>query len=61
MEDLSLFTSEQILEKVNPFQYDLGSLNGKYCKIFVTKAQISDNIIKAEGVFIINKNYDGDK
>ncbi len=46
-----------ITDKINPFKYELGSLNGKYCKINITKAQISDNIINTEGIFIINKNY----
>ncbi len=51
----------KLTEKVNPFQYEINSINGKYCKIYITKAKISDNIINVEGVLIINKNYYGDK
>ncbi len=50
-----------LIDKINPVTYEINSLNGKYCKIFITKAKISDNIIDTEGVFIINKNYNGEK
>lgn len=50
-----------LTDKINPFKYELSSIKGKYCKIYVTKAKISDNIINTEGIFIINKNYNGGK
>jgi hypothetical protein len=52
---------DSLSDKINPFKYELSSLKGKYCKIYVTKAKISDNIINTEGIFIINKNYNGEK
>jgi len=51
----------QIIEKINPVNYEINALNTKYCKIFITKVKISDNIINTEGVFTIKKNYDGEK
>ncbi|MBQ9245407.1 hypothetical protein IJ182_03970 [bacterium] len=54
-------TLSQITNEINPFKYQLNSFSGKYCKIYITNAKISDNIINTEGVFIINKNYNGEK
>ncbi len=51
----------QIIDMINPVSYETNTLNTKYCKIFITKAKISDNIINTEGVFTIKKNYDGEK
>ena len=55
----SIFSSitNSLTDKINPFKYEMGTLNGKYCKINITKVKISDNIINTEGIFIINKNY----
>ncbi len=43
----------------NPVSITNSALNGKFCKIYILKAKIDGNIIKAEGVFVINKNYGG--
>lgn len=47
------------LNVINPFLYNVNSANGKYAKLFVTKAQISDNIINIEGIVTVKKNYGG--
>lgn len=50
-----------LTDMINPIKYQFNSLNGKFCKIYITKAKISDNIINTEGVFFINKNYTGEQ
>ena len=44
-----------IINEINPISVSTEKLNGKYCKIMVTDAKIDGNIIKADGIFIINK------
>ena len=50
-----------LIDKINPVSYEINQLNTKYCKIYITKAKISDNIINTEGIFTIKKNYNGEK
>lgn len=50
-----------ILQIVNPFAYEVDSINGKYCNIYITKAKISGSILDADGVLTINKNYGGEE
>lgn len=45
------------INNINPIKYEINTFKSKYCKIYITKAKISDNIIETEGIFIINKNY----
>ena len=47
-----------IINQVNPVAFQINSINSKYCKIYITSAKIQGNIIKTEGIFIINKNYE---
>ena len=50
-----------LLQVVNPFAYEIDSINGKYSNIYITKAKISGSILEADGVFTINKNYGGEE
>ena len=50
-----------LLQVVNPFAYEIDSINGKYCNIFITNAKISGSILEADGVLTINKNYGGEE
>lgn len=45
-----------LINQINPIMYEINSANGKFCKLFITKAQIVDNEIRTNGVLIINKN-----
>ncbi len=47
-----------IINQVNPVAFQINSIDSKYCKIYITSAKIEGNIIKTEGIFIINKNYE---
>lgn len=47
-----------IINQVNPVAFQINSIDSKYCKIYITSAKIQGNIIKTEGIFIINKNYE---
>lgn len=48
-----------LINKINPISYETSIINGKFCNIFIKKAQIVDNKINVDGIFIINKNYGG--
>lgn len=48
-----------LADVINPLSYELKSINGKFCKVYITKAKIIDDKIQTEGVFTINKNYGG--
>lgn len=50
-----------LINKINPVSYEINSINTKYCKIDLVGAKISNNRINTNGIFIINKNYDGEK
>ncbi|MCD7879396.1 MAG: hypothetical protein LUG16_05640 [Candidatus Gastranaerophilales bacterium] len=50
-----------LTEKINPISFPAEKLKGKYCKIYISNARIDGSVIKAEGIFIINKNYNGDE
>ncbi len=47
-----------IINQVNPVAFQINSIDSRYCKIYITSAKIQGNIIKTEGIFIINKNYE---
>lgn len=47
-----------IINQINPVAFQIDSINSKYCKIYITSAKIQGNVIKTEGMFIINKNYE---
>ena len=47
-----------IINQINPVAFQINSINSKYCKIYITSAKIQGSIIKTEGIFIINKNYE---
>ena len=44
----------------NPISITNSLLNGKFCNIYITKAKIMDDVIKSEGILLINKNYGGE-
>lgn len=46
-----------VINNINPITYETESINSKYCKIYITNAKVTENAIKTEGIFIINKNY----
>lgn len=48
-----------VIDAINPLTYELNSVNGKFCNVYLTSAKIVGNEIKAEGVLKINKNYGG--
>lgn len=48
-----------VLNILNPLLYNINAVNGKYCNVTVTNAQISDNIINVNGIITVNKNYGG--
>lgn len=48
---------KNILNKINPIEFKNEYINNKYCKIYIKHAKIEDNIIKINGIFIINQNY----
>ena len=48
-----------VIEAINPFVYELNSINGKFCNISVTNAKIVGDSIKVDGILRINKNYGG--
>lgn len=50
-----------ILQVINPFEYEIKSINGKYCNIYMTNAKITGSILEADGVLTINKNYGGEE
>ena len=43
----------------HPISIANSALDNKFCKIYISKAKISGNIIKSEGVFVIKKDYGG--
>ncbi len=45
--------------KKNPIAITNSALDSKFCKIYISQAKITGNAIKAEGIFIINKDYGG--
>ncbi len=47
-----------IINCLNPIAFEFNSFKSKYLKINVTEAKITGNIIEANGIFIINRNYD---
>ncbi len=49
-----------ILNTTNPISYETSMINGKFCKIYIRKAEIIDDKINIDGIFIINKNYGGE-
>ena len=50
-----------LINKINPISYEIDSINTKYCKIYLKGIKIQNNKIDVSGIFIINKNYNGDK
>ncbi len=50
-----------VIESINPIEYNIDSINGKYCKAEIISAEIRDNKIEIQGIFRINKNIGGDK
>lgn len=48
-----------LMSKINPISFETSAMNGKFCKIFIKKAEIIDDKINIDGIFIINKNYGG--
>lgn len=49
-----------LLTLINPISYETSMINGKFCKIFIKKAEIVNDKINIDGIFIINKNYGGE-
>jgi hypothetical protein len=45
-----------LINKINPFDFEKSALNGKYCKFLISKATIVNDKIEVDGLFIINKN-----
>jgi hypothetical protein len=45
-----------LINKINPFDFEKSALNGKYCKFLISKATIVNDKIEVDGIFIINKN-----
>ncbi len=46
-----------LINRINPVAFQMESINGKYCRLFITNSKINGNTITAKGIFIINKNY----
>ncbi len=45
--------------KKNPIAITNSALDGRFCRIYISQAEVAGNVIKAEGIFIINKDYGG--
>ena len=48
-----------VIQAINPLSYELSSINGKFCNLYLMNAKIVGNIIKVDGILKINKNYGG--